>query len=105
MPAASATWTRRSCWRARARPSRLRQPAAFTTIERAWDSGPQRRGEFSSLRSVQLIRTQLKPTLALGIPVTVEDERLGASGLAACAASGYTRHHHEISALLESTAS
>jgi hypothetical protein len=54
---------------------------------------------------VQLIRTQLKATLALGIPVTVEDERLGASGLAACTASGYTRHHHEISALLESTAS
>jgi hypothetical protein len=85
----------------------LRQPAAFTTIGRAWtavDNG-QRRGEFSSLRSVQLIRTQLKATLALGIPVTVEDERLGASGLAACTASGYARHHREISALLESTAS
>ena len=83
------------------------QPTAFTTIERAWTAvgNGRQRGEFSSLRSVQLVRTQLKATLALGIPVTVEDERLGASGLAACTASGYTRHHHEISALLESTAS
>jgi hypothetical protein len=52
-----------------------------------------------------LARGEAAHTLALGIPVTVEDERLGASGLAACAACGYTRHHHEISALLESTAS
>ena len=45
----------------------LRQPAAFTTIERAWTAvhNGQRRGEFSSLRSVQLIRTQLKATWRL----------------------------------------
>src|SRR6266511_797537 len=42
--------------------------------------------------------------LALGIPVTIEDERFGTGELAACMASGYTRHRHEISALLESTA-
>lgn len=84
----------------------MRQPTALTTIERAWTAvgNGQRHGEFSSLRSVQLIRTQLKATQALGIPATVQEERLGASGLAACTASGYTRHHHEISALLESTA-
>ncbi len=71
------------------------------------DSGPQRSTAWRVLKPT-LGAAHPNPTqshLALGIPVTVEDERLGASGLAACAASGYTRQHHEISALLESTAS
>ncbi len=77
-------------------------PESIATIERAWGLIDRGRNQpnFSELRAVQLIRTQLKTRLTLDGHLRDEDERLGAHGLAAAEAGSYDRHGREIAALL-----
>jgi transcriptional regulator with XRE-family HTH domain len=82
----------------------VRNVKALETLERAWhfvEVGRQQ-GNYSSLKTVQLIRTQLKTLRAIGETDEAEYERLGLRGILLCDELGYARYRKEISDLLES---
>jgi transcriptional regulator with XRE-family HTH domain len=82
----------------------VRDDKALETLEKAWhfvEVGRQQ-GNYSSLKTVQLIRTQLKTLRAIGGTDKAEYERLGLRGILLCDELGYARYHKEILDLLES---
>lgn len=73
------------------------------TIEKAWNyiELGKKTGKHSALRTVQLIRTQLKAMIETGDNSYVDFERLARKGLMLSEELGYTRYEKEITGLMD----